>query len=59
MDMASGSIPASDMFWFSATVARTALMSTMPTASPNSTSAVTIATGLRICVPPLLPLVRA
>ncbi|GAA2995734.1 hypothetical protein GCM10010447_26100 [Streptomyces fulvorobeus] len=54
--MAPGSIPARDIFWLSTTVASTALTSTTPTASPNSTSPVTTATGLRITAPtPLLP----
>ncbi|RBL79495.1 hypothetical protein DDE05_57535, partial [Streptomyces cavourensis] len=47
-------IPASDMFWFSVTVARTALTAKMPTASPNRTNAVTIATALFSTAPPLV-----
>lgn len=48
--MTAGSIPASDMVWFLTTVARMPLMSTMPTASTNSTIAATNATGLRTTV---------
>lgn len=50
LDMASDSSPASDMSWFLTTVARMPLMSTMPTASTNSTIAATNATGLRTTV---------